>query len=110
MCNDYEQHIRWVQYCTVMQAAELGIPTQQSELDLPLTDDIKINDVGPVMRAKGNIIELVPMNFGYPPSGPALPLQAQSFGCAAVYKDFCSQSANNVVAGRAVKLSAARRL
>jgi hypothetical protein len=48
MCNDYEQHIRWDQYCATMQAAELGIPTGQSELDLPVSDDIKINDKGPV--------------------------------------------------------------
>ncbi len=44
MCNDYEQHIRWSQYCAMMQAAALGMPTQQSELDLPRADDIKIND------------------------------------------------------------------
>lgn len=68
MCNDYEQHIRWAQYCAMMQAAELGIPTQQSEPDLPVADDIKINDMGPVMRAAGNVIELVPMNFSFPPS------------------------------------------
>jgi putative SOS response-associated peptidase YedK len=54
----------------MMQALELGIPTQQTELDLPVADDIKINDVGPIMRAAGNGIELVPMNFSFPPSGP----------------------------------------
>jgi hypothetical protein len=74
MCHDYEQHIRWAQYCAVMQAAELGIPTQQSEVDLPLADDIKINDMGPVMRAAGNVIELVPMNFSFPPSGRGGPV------------------------------------
>ena len=52
------------------QALELGIPTQQSELDLPQADDIRINDIGPVMRAAGNGVELVPMNFSFPPSGP----------------------------------------
>jgi putative SOS response-associated peptidase YedK len=70
MCNDYEQHIAWAEYCKLMQALELGIPTDQSELDLPQADDIKINDTGPVMRAAGNGIELVPMNFGFPPAGP----------------------------------------
>jgi putative SOS response-associated peptidase YedK len=69
MCNDYEQHVRWAEYCEMMQALELGIPTQQSELDLPQADNIKINDMGPVMRAAGNGIELVPMNFSFPPSG-----------------------------------------
>ena len=69
MCNEYEQHVKWAQYCAAMQAAALGIPTQQSELDLPAADDIKINDIGPVMRAAGNVIELVPMTFSLPPSG-----------------------------------------
>jgi putative SOS response-associated peptidase YedK len=49
---------------------ELGIPTQQSELDLPESDDVRINDMAPVMRAAGNNIELVSMNFSFPPSGP----------------------------------------
>ncbi|RUV50027.1 MULTISPECIES: SOS response-associated peptidase family protein [unclassified Mesorhizobium] len=70
MCNAYEQHVKWVEYCKMMQALELGIPTQQSELDLPESDDIRINDMAPVMRAAGNGIELVPMNFSFPPSGP----------------------------------------
>jgi hypothetical protein len=70
MCNDYEQHVLWAEYCKMMLALELGIPTHQSELDLPQADDIKINDMGPVMRAAGNGIELVAMNFSFPPSGP----------------------------------------
>lgn len=74
MCNDYEQPIRGAQYCAMMQAAELGIPTQQSQLDLPQADDIRINDLGPVMRAYGNVIELVPMNFSFPPSGRGGPV------------------------------------
>ncbi|CAN7726803.1 SOS response-associated peptidase [Mesorhizobium sp. LjRoot246] len=70
MCNAYEQHVKWVEYCKMMQALELGIPTQQSELDLPESDDIRINDMAPVMRAAGNSVELVSMNFSFPPSGP----------------------------------------
>jgi putative SOS response-associated peptidase YedK len=53
-----------------MQQLELGIPTEQSKLDLPQADDIRVNDVGPVMRVAGNVVELVPMTFGFPPSGP----------------------------------------
>src|ERR1700755_2145029 len=70
MCNDYEQHVAWAQYCEMMQSLALGIPMHQSELDLPRADDIKINDTAPGMRAAGNEIELVPMNFSLPPSGP----------------------------------------
>jgi hypothetical protein len=50
----------------MMQALELGIPTQQTDLDMPQADHIRINDIGPVMQASGNAIELVPMRFGFP--------------------------------------------
>lgn len=58
----------------MMQDLELGIPTQQTELDLPEADDIKINDRGPVMRAAGNHLELASMNFSFPPSGRGGPV------------------------------------
>lgn len=74
MCNAYEQHLRWAEYCKMMQDLELDIPTQQTELDLPQADDIKINDRRPVMRAVGEAIELVSMNFSLPPSGRGGPV------------------------------------
>jgi hypothetical protein len=61
MCNDYELHVGWAAYCATMQALELDMPTRQSEGDLPQVDDVKINDMRPVMRVAGNTIELVPM-------------------------------------------------
>lgn len=70
MCNDYEQHVAWAEYCRLMQELELEIPAHQTELDLPQADDIKIGDLGPVMRASGNVIELAQMTFGFPPAGP----------------------------------------
>jgi putative SOS response-associated peptidase YedK len=70
MCNNYEQHVRWADYCKMMQALELGIPSRQSELDLLQAGDVRINDTGPVMRAAGNEIELVPMTFSFPPGRP----------------------------------------
>jgi hypothetical protein len=33
----------------MMQELALGVPTRQSELDLPQADDIRINDPRPVM-------------------------------------------------------------
>ncbi len=54
----------------MMQDLELGIPAQQTELDLPQSDMVRINDMAPVMRAAGNGVELVPMNFSFAPSGP----------------------------------------
>jgi putative SOS response-associated peptidase YedK len=74
MCNDYEQHIRWAEYSAMMQRAALQMPERQSADDLPQADDIKINDIGPVMRAAGNGVELVPMNFSFPPSGRGGPV------------------------------------
>ena len=77
MCNAYEQHVRWVEYTQMMQDLELGIPTQQTELDLPQSDMVRINDMAPVMRAAGNGVELAQMNFSFafristPGSSPA---------------------------------------
>jgi len=68
MCNDYEQHIRYAEYCRMMQELALRIPAHQTELDLPQADDIHIGDTGPIMRvADGDVVELTPMKFGFPP-------------------------------------------
>ncbi|CRK76702.1 hypothetical protein NIG5292_02767 [Nereida ignava] len=45
----------------MMQELELGIPTQQTELDLPQSDIVRINDMAPVMRVADNGVELVQM-------------------------------------------------
>jgi putative SOS response-associated peptidase YedK len=67
MCNDYEQRVTWADYRTAMQRLELGTPAEQSEADLPQADDIRVNEVGPVIRLAGNGVELMPMTFGFPP-------------------------------------------
>jgi putative SOS response-associated peptidase YedK len=54
-----------------MQDLALGIiPTRQSQLDLPRADDVRINDLGPVMRACPEGIELALMRFGFLPASP----------------------------------------
>src|SRR5688572_22231182 len=70
MCNDYEQHVAYAQYAAAVRALELDTPERESEADLPQADDIRIGDTGPVIRAKGNGIELVQMKFGFPPPRP----------------------------------------
>lgn len=72
MCNDYEQHILWAEYCRMLESLALEIPTHQTELDLPRVDDIHINDPAPIMRAAGDtgVVELTSMTFGFPPAGP----------------------------------------
>ncbi len=70
MCNTREQHVKWVEYCKVMQDLELSIPTRQSARDLPESDDVRINAMALVMRAAGNNIELVSRKFCFPALGP----------------------------------------
>jgi putative SOS response-associated peptidase YedK len=69
MCNQIEQHIAYQAYCEAMQAIELGIPTVQTDLDLPVHDKINIRDTAAVIRPAGNGVELTPMRFGFPPVG-----------------------------------------
>lgn len=70
MCNAYEQHVAYAQYAEAVRALELPTPTTESEADLPQADDIRIGDMGTVMRAAGNGVELVQMRFGFPPPRP----------------------------------------
>ena len=49
---------------------ELGVPTDQGESELPQADDVRVNETGPLMRVAGNVIEFVPMTFGFPSSRP----------------------------------------
>ena len=68
MCNDYEQHIRYAEYLRALEEQGLATPAHQSEADLPRADDIRIGDLGPVMRAEGEgVVALSPMRFGFPP-------------------------------------------
>lgn len=70
MCNDYEQHVAYAEYCRMLQALELGQPVDETEDDLPLADDIRIGEIGPVMHVVGNAVSLTPMKFGFPPASP----------------------------------------
>ena len=74
MCNDYEQHVAYAEYCRVMQRLGLGQPARETAAHLPLFDDVKIGDVAPVMRAAGNGIELTAMRFGFPSIGRGGPV------------------------------------
>jgi putative SOS response-associated peptidase YedK len=53
-----------------MQGLALGIPTHQSEIDLPPRDDVRIRDLAPMMRVAGNGVELAAMRWGFPPGRP----------------------------------------
>lgn len=75
MCNEYEQRASYAEYCKVMQDLALGMPTNQTELDMPPADHIKVGDMAPVIRPAGdNIVELAQMKFGFPPIGKRGPV------------------------------------
>ncbi len=69
MCNDYEQHVSHAEYRKAIEALELT-SASADEAALQPADDIRIGDSGPVLRARGNGVELVVMRFGFPPPRP----------------------------------------
>lgn len=69
MCNDYEQHVTHSQYRKAIAALELEAGAE-AEAALLNADDIRIGDLGPVIRAAGNGVKLVPMRFGWPAPRP----------------------------------------
>lgn len=64
MCNDYEQHVSQAAYRKAIAALELAAGNDAA---LVMADDVRIGDLGPVLRASGNGVELVAMRFGFPP-------------------------------------------
>jgi len=70
MCNAYEQQVTLAQYQAAMKAAELEASGRESEADLARADDVRISDLGPVLRAAGNGVELILMRFGWPAPRP----------------------------------------
>lgn len=66
MCNDYEQHVTHAAYLGALAAAGLEAAASAAS-DLPQADDIRIDDMGPVLVAVGNGIGLRAMRFGWAP-------------------------------------------
>ena len=70
MCNDYERHIRDDTYATRMHTLELRTPVNRSPVQLGSADEVRINDMAPVMRTSGNVVELASMRWRFPASRP----------------------------------------
>lgn len=70
MCNSYEQQVAYAAYRKAIEQQQLETPSSESAADLPQAEDIKIGDVGPVLVAAGNGVELKPMRFGWPAPRP----------------------------------------
>lgn len=67
MCNDYERHIEWAAYEAALAEARLGITSTAKPTDLPPADDVRVNDISPVVIAAGNAVGLAPMRWGFTP-------------------------------------------
>ena len=70
MCNSYEQQVAYAAYRKAVEQHGLDTPSSESASDLPQADDLKIGDIGPVLVASGNGVELKPMTFGWPAPRP----------------------------------------
>lgn len=67
MCNAYEQQITHAAYRKAIEALELSASSDEA---LETAGEVRIGDLGPVLRAAGNGVELVLMRFGWPPARP----------------------------------------
>jgi putative SOS response-associated peptidase YedK len=67
MCNAYEQQVTHAQYRKAIEALEIAAPAAEP---LDTSGEIRIGDLGPVLRTAGNGVELVLMRFGWPPARP----------------------------------------
>jgi putative SOS response-associated peptidase YedK len=68
MCNAYEQQVSHADYRKAIEAPELAASSREEPLDT--SGEVRIGDMGPVLRAAGNGVELVLMRFGWPPPRP----------------------------------------
>lgn len=68
MCNAYEQQVSHAEYRKAIAALELAATGTDEAIET--SGEVRIGDLGPVLRAAGNGVELVLMSFGWPPSRP----------------------------------------
>lgn len=68
MCNAYEQQVTHAQYRKALEALELA--TTGTDAPLETSGEIRIGDLGPVLRAARNGTEIVLMRFGWPSPRP----------------------------------------
>lgn len=73
MCNDYERHIEWKAYCDAMAAAHLGMSGDADPKQLPSANDTRVGDRAPIMRTRGNVVELASLRWGFKAPRPRAP-------------------------------------
>ncbi len=70
MCNDYQQHITRKLLLDTADDLDLGLTAQATAVPWQEADDIRVGQLGPVLRTAGNGTEVASMVFGLPhPSG-----------------------------------------
>lgn len=95
MCNDYEQHIRWSLYKDAIEKLNTAAAIKGDEDKLILADDIRVGELGPVVRAAGNGVEVSNMVFGFPPPKPKRP---RTFNFISEKRDFSGSKRCGVLA------------
>ncbi len=66
MCNDYQQHVTRQLFTETVDKLDLGLTSGVETVPWQEADDIRVGQVGPVLRPAGNGTEVVPMVFGMP--------------------------------------------
>jgi len=74
MCNDYEQHVIRKLFAETIDQSNLGLNGVPHEAEWPVADDVRPGQLGPVVRAAGNGVEVLPMAFGWPPKHGGRPV------------------------------------
>ncbi len=70
MCNDYQQHVTHKLLLDTADQLDLGLTDQASHAPWQEANDIRVGQLGPVLRAAGNGTQLASMVFGLShPSG-----------------------------------------
>lgn len=69
------RHLEWKAYREAMAKAQLGMPADANARQLPTAHDVRVNGVAPIMRTRGNVVELAPLRWGFaPPRQGAAPV------------------------------------
>jgi putative SOS response-associated peptidase YedK len=74
MCNDYEQHIRFAEFQSAMQALHMPLEERIGATDLPQADDIRIGNDGPILTLNDDKALITSATFGFPPKGRGGPV------------------------------------
>lgn len=66
MCNDYEQRVIRRLFAETVDKLGLGLAETADAVSWREADDVRVGELGPVLRPAGNGVEVVPMVFGIP--------------------------------------------